>query len=322
MTSSFMQLRIEPLQRSNRVQSTLMVVGMVLILGICGFVMSGWAGLAGALAVAVVILLTSARVSPPVVLRGYKAVPLAAAQAPGLVQALAALTRRAGLSSMPKLYYVPSKVLNAFAVGRGEEASIALTDGLLRQLSEREIIGVLAHELSHIRHNDLFVMGLADAFSRVTTLVGQVGQVMVLLAIPSLFMGYAFPWLPALVLLAAPAANALLQLALSRSREHEADFGAAQLTGDPIGLAMALQKIEGVHGNWFEKVLMPGRREASPALLRTHPKTQDRVQRLQAYAEQQFPQAVATSLLSPQPLMRLPTGAVRKPRWHLTSFWY
>ena len=153
-----------------------------------------WIGLFGALALALFILLSSARVSPLVVLRGYKAKPISSSQAPGLMQALAGLTRRANLVHMPKLYYVPSSTLNAFAVGRGEDASIALTDGLLRKLSEREIVAVLAHELSHIRHNDLFVMGLADAFGRVTAIIGQVGQVMLLLAIPSLFMGYAFPW--------------------------------------------------------------------------------------------------------------------------------
>lgn len=317
-----MSIPAAPLQRSNRVQSVLMVLGMVLILGVCGFVMSGLFGLFAALVLALFILLASARVSPEVVLRGYKARPIAAAQAPGLLQALAGLTQRAGLKHLPKLYYVPSKTLNAFAVGQGEDASIALTDGLLRALSEREVTAVLAHELSHIRHNDLFVMGLADAFSRVTAIVGQVGQVMVLLAIPSLFMGYAFPWVPALVLLCAPAANALLQLALSRSREHEADYGAAQLTGDPLGLAMALRKIEGVHGNWFEKVLLPGRREAAPALLRTHPKTEDRLLRLQAYAQAQFPAAAATSLLSQIPLVSLPTATLGEPRWHINSFWY
>ena len=322
MPTASQQLPEAVLHRSNRVQSALMVVGMVLILGVCGLVMSGLPGLVGASVIALVILVTSARVSPQVVLRGYKAVPLDAARAPGLVQALAALARRAGIPNVPKLYYVPSKMLNAFAVGRGEQASIALTDGLLRQLSEREVVAVLAHELSHILHNDLFVMGLADAFSRVTAIIGQVGQVLVLLAIPSLLLGVSVPWLPALVLLAAPAANALLQLALSRSREYEADYGAAQITGDPLGLAMALRKIEGVHGNWFEKVLMPGRREPAPALLRTHPKTQDRLQRLQAYAAQLYPESVATSLLSPQPLLRMPTGALREPCWHFSSFWY
>ena len=313
---------VTQLERSNRLQSLLMVLGMVLILGVCGYVMSGWIGLFGALALALFILLSSARVSPLVVLRGYKAKPISSSQAPGLMQALAGLTRRANLVHMPKLYYVPSSTLNAFAVGRGEDASIALTDGLLRKLSEREIVAVLAHELSHIRHNDLFVMGLADAFGRVTAIIGQVGQVMLLLAIPSLFMGYAFPWVPALVLLGAPAANALLQLALSRSREHEADYGAAQLTGDPLGLATALRKIEAVQGNWFEKVLMPGRHEPAPALLRTHPKTEDRVQRLLAYSQSQFPPAVATSLLSQQRLHAMPRVVLRAPRWHLNSFWY
>jgi heat shock protein HtpX len=151
------------------------------------------------------------------------------------------------LPATPVPHYVPSAVVNAFATGSKQEASIALTDGLLRSLSPRELAGVLAHEVAHIANEDLRVMGLADSVSRLTCLLALMGQIAILLSLPALLVGAAEVYWPGLLLLAASPQLALLaQLGLSRVREFDADRLAAELTGDPQGLASALAKIERV----------------------------------------------------------------------------
>jgi heat shock protein HtpX len=109
--------------------------------------------------------------SPWWVMRLYGARPIEPNRTPALWNVLQRLAERAELPHVPRLYYVPSGLLNAFAVGSRDQAAIAVSDGLLRKLDLREVAGVLAHEVSHIRSNDLWVMGLADMFSRTTNLL-------------------------------------------------------------------------------------------------------------------------------------------------------
>jgi len=218
---------------------------------------------------------------------------------------------------------VPSEMMNAFAVGRGEHAVVAVTHGLLEHMNNRELGGVLAHEISHIKHKDLAVMGLADIFSRMTTTMGNVGQLMVLLSIPAILLGKGplLPWPVVLVMLIAPMVSGMLQLALSRSREFEADFGAAQITGDPNALASALRKIDHARTSWLQKMLLPGRKIPEPALLRTHPPTEDRIARLTELSGTKLPPLVEI----PEIEFSAPTPqeAMRRPRWHiLTGLWY
>jgi heat shock protein HtpX len=130
-------------------------------------------------------------------------------------------------------------------------AAIALTDGLLRSLTPRELTGVLGHEIAHIANDDLRVMGLADSISRLTHLMALLGQITILFSVPALLLGIVQVSWPALLLLAAAPQLALLaQLGLSRVREFDADRLAAELTGDPHGLASALAKIERVSHSW------------------------------------------------------------------------
>jgi len=307
-------------ERTNRFQSVLMVVAMAAIMGGCGFALGGTIGLLIALLVAVMTIIGAGRVTADLVLRMYKASPLSREQVPGLMEIFDTLVERAGLQHYPRLYYVPSKMINAFATGRNENVSVAVTDGLLRNLSPREIAGVLAHEISHIKHRDVFVMSLADAFSRVTTLIGQAGMIMLWCAIPAILLGLKITIIGALVLILAPTASTLLQLALSRSREYEADLGAARITGDPIGLAMSLKKIEHAHTGWFEKILLPGRKSPEPAMLRTHPHTEDRIARLTELAGT----SEALRLPEPNNLVQSvqPRVRIRHPRWHINGLWY
>ncbi|GAB7416710.1 zinc metalloprotease HtpX [Enterobacter asburiae] len=221
------------------------------------------------------------------------------------------------LPATPVPHYVPSAVVNAFATGSKQEASIALTDGLLRSLSPRELAGVLAHEVAHITNEDLRIMGLADSVSRLTCLLALMGQIAILLSLPALLVGAAEVYWPGLLLLAASPQLALLaQLGLSRVREFDADRLAAELTGDPQGLASALAKIERVSRSW-RAWLWPGWGNPEPSCLRTRPATQERIARLLTLA---LGPASALPLRAPH---FLPESALatRPPRWRPSGLW-
>lgn len=277
-------------RRHNLRQSVVLLGGMAALLAAVGELLAGRAGALTALVMALAIGLLGSRISPALVLRLFQARPIPYEQAPDLYRLLAELARRAGLPRVPLLHHMPSPVMNAFSVGGPKAAAIGLTDGLLRGLSPRELTGVLAHEVSHLRHNDVWVMGLSDVVSRLTRAFSLVGQLALLINLPLVLMGKVHvPFLPLLLLIFAPALSALLQLGLSRTREHEADLGAADLTGDPEGLAQALVRMERVQSGWLGHVLFPGRRSPEPSLLRTHPLTEERVRRLKSLAARRPP---------------------------------
>jgi heat shock protein HtpX len=183
-------------KRRNRAQSLLLLGGMVALLSACGWILSGPEGVVWALIAGSLSLLFSPRVSPGLVLRLYRARPIHPAELPSVYDLLARVCERAGLDRVPVLYYVPSRMLNAFAVGRREEAVIALTNGLLRHLSLRELAGVLAHEISHVRNNDLWIMGLADAIGRLTSVMSFFGMMLLFFNLPYLLAeAERVPWL-------------------------------------------------------------------------------------------------------------------------------
>lgn len=272
----------------NALQSVLLVAAMAGLLGLLGWVVAETQGLIVAIVACLLVALLGPRISPRLVLRMYRAGVIRAQQAPRLYAILQELSRRAGLSRMPQLYYIPSPMLNAFAVGDRDNAAIAMTDGLLRNLDERELTGVLAHELSHVRHNDMWVMNLADIIGRMTVALSQFGLFMLFFGLPLVLLGAIDISLPmVLLLIFAPTLTALLQLALSRTREYDADLGAVELTGDLPGMIAALRKLERRQGGWMERIFMPGRRQPEPALLRTHPQTEERIARLRELAPRQ-----------------------------------
>jgi heat shock protein HtpX len=307
----------------NWLQSLGLLAGMVLVLATVGWLLGGaelmlWAGAAG-----VVVLLLAPRMSPRLILHMYRARALAPQDAPQLHALLLELARRAGLEHPPALYYVPSRALNAFTVGRRDEAAVALTDGMLRGFSLRELAGVLAHEISHVRNNDMWVMGLADLATRLTGLLALAGQLLLLvgLLLSAVTEKVQVPWLAIAVLVFAPTVSALLQLALSRTRELDADLDAAVLTGDPQGLASALLKLEHQGVGLAGRILLPGRRDPVPSVLRSHPHTHTRVQRLLALA----PARGAAPLPAVEEAVRLPEHypvVLRLPRRHLGGVWH
>jgi len=203
-------------------------------------------------------------------------------EAPGLTEAVGDMARRAGLSAPPAIYLVPLPVPQAFATFSGGRAAIGVSPSLLRTLTPKEVLGVLAHELSHVEHRDLWVMRLAETVRRLTRTMSTVGMLMLFFSLPMMWLaGIEVPLSAVVLLVAAPWAVGMLSLALSRSRELDADVGAVRLTSEPLALASALRKIESMSRPWWAGFLAM----EVPLWLRTHPSTEERVKRLEAMVD-------------------------------------
>ncbi len=315
---------LSPLDRSsapgyrlrNALQTVLLLGGMIALLAACGWIVAGTTGLIWSAIFGGLGLTLSARVSPQLALRMMGGEPLPRGEVPEVHQIIAILTRRAELPAPPQLYFISSPVMTAFSIGNRDEAAIALSSGLIRGLTLREIAGVLAHEISHVRHNDPWIMALANIVRSLTGTMSFLGILLLFLNLPLMMTGAApVPWLLVLLLTFAPTIGALLQLALSRTREFEADLDAAGLTGDPAGLAAALEKLDRQEGQYWEAMIPGGRRGAIPTLLRSHPKTEERVARLLAL-KHQAPAAPWVDVPEPGPRRRtIVPESRRRRRW-------
>lgn len=271
----------------DHLRSMLLLAGMVFLLGLLGWLLAGVSGMVGSLLVGVFIVMSAPHFTPQFILRLLRAKVLLPEDAPRLYEVVAILSNRAEIKKPPILYYVPGSVINAFTTGLKERAVIVLSDGMLRQLNIRELTGVLAHEISHISHNDLFVMLIADIISRIISVMSMTGYVLILVYMPQfILMDINIPWMLLIVLITAPTFSLLMELALSRVHEFNADIEAAKLTDDPLALASALEKIEYYQGGWIERILMPYRRMREPVLFRSHPLIIERVKRLKQLASQ------------------------------------
>jgi heat shock protein HtpX len=286
----------------NVVQAVLLLGGLVLVAGLLVWVLFGPRGLLWVLGIGVVLGLLRPRVPTQSLLSMYGAVPLGPAQAPELFRIVQALGQRAGLARMPALYYVPSRIPNAFAVGHGQDAAIAVSDGLLRSLSSREVAAVLAHEVSHIRSGDTTVMSLSDTIGRFVQGLAYVGVLSIVVTLPVMLSGHGRLLLLSVVLIALPTLVTLLQLAFSRSREYEADLEGATLIGDPEALASALASLERSSGRVWERLMVRRGRVPDPLLLRTHPATADRIRRLRALAPEEPHRQLGDERPAPPPM--------------------
>lgn len=309
---------------ANRLQSALLLLLMGGFLGLVGWLLLGVDGLLILAPLGIVLLLFNRGSMPWLIMRMYGAVRLSPDQAPLLHAALVELSGRAGLARIPSLYYIPSRIINAFAMGHRDEAAIAVSDGLLRALDSREVVAVLAHELSHVRNNDIRVMGVADLFSRLTSLLSLFGLLLLVVNLPLLLLGgVVVNWFAILILIFAPNLSALAQMGLSRTREYDADLNAVNLTGDPEGLARALVKIERGGGNLLERILLPGRRVPEPSLLRSHPPTEERVKRLMQLDLSHRPApSMMRSRRGELPEFMVDALSQRTPRWRITGLWH
>lgn len=229
-------------------------------------------------------------------LMSYRAQPLAREEAPELYDLVGSLAAKAEIP-MPKLFVVPTKSPNAFATGRDpEHATVAVTQGILELLSRDELAGVLAHELTHIRNRDTLTQAVAGTIAGAITFLGR------MLSFGALYgpvtrdsRQNANPLGILFLILVAPIAAGLIQLAISRTREFAADAGAAEITDNPLGLANALKKLETIatqipmNGNPAMSPLLiinPMSKEGLQSLFRTHPTTEERIRRLQEISQQ------------------------------------
>jgi heat shock protein HtpX len=306
----------------NVLHSMLLLGAMLFMFAVTGLLLGGLFGLGLALGFGSVLFLVSHLASSKLLLHLYSARPLELNEAPELYRLVEALAARADLDVVPLLYYVPSRVMNAFVLGSRKAPILGVTDGLLRGMNRREMTGVLAHEIGHIVRCDLRVMRIADVITRLTSLFATFGQILLFLNLPLLLTGVVAVYLPAILLMIfAPMINALLQLALSRTREFDADLEAARITGDPEGLALALQKLDYQSGGIWQTILFPGRKKPEPSLLRTHPDTADRINRLMSlvdvyrpvFVDQPFEREILANSID---------EVFRRPRWRIGGIWY
>jgi heat shock protein HtpX len=262
----------------NRLQTLVILLAMAGLLAGAGALVAGGAGALWALVLGVAFALFAPRAPTAVLMNSSGARALSREEAPRLIGLVEELSERAGIARVPTVYLSPRPEINAFALGWGDDVAVGVTHGALEVLELDELAGVLAHEIAHIRHGDVFLMMLADVFSRMTNAMATVGKLAFLIALPLVLMGVVeVAWISLVVLITAPLVSVLLRFALSRSREHDADATAARLTGDPKALARALVKIERQSLNPLRLAFGIRPPTESPELLRSHPHTRDRV---------------------------------------------
>ncbi|MCC6729515.1 MAG: zinc metalloprotease HtpX [Chthonomonadales bacterium] len=283
----------------NTLKTGILMAGLFGLFMVLGRVFGGTAGLLLGFAFALATNFFAYWFSDRVALSMSGAKAVDEAQAPGLYRMVRRLAQSAGLP-MPSVHIIPSAQPNAFATGRDpNHAAVAVTEGLLRSLDEEELEGVLAHELAHVQHRDILISSIAATFAGAITLLVHVLQ------IGMLFGGLGRsgddgegtnPLAALAAIIFAPLAAMVIQLAISRSREYEADRGGAIMSGKPLALASALRRIEHAveqrpmqvspaSSHMFIINPLGGDAVRSlAALFRTHPLTEERIARLQAMA--------------------------------------
>ena len=310
---------------TNRFHSILLILAMAALLCVVGFLTFGLFGFVISIAFTAISALWGQRVSTAWIMKMYKAREIHPQQAPAIYSAFKELAERAELKYIPKLYYIPTRMPNAFATGHKKSSAVAVTDGIIRMMNPRELNGILGHELAHLMHRDTKVMALADTMGRITSTASRIGFFMIFLSGISAILNQAFEtyYLYAFaILFFSPTIMVLMQLALSRSREFNADLGAVQLTGDSIGLASALQKLERLNqrGGFWQRILRPGQKRAQPALLRTHPPSDERIKRLMEHADQSQFEPPRIPQNQGRRLVAVPMQRVRRrPKYRITS---
>src|ERR1700752_3903687 len=230
----------------NTFKTAFLLVGMTLLLMFIGGYFGGQRGMFTALLIAGVMNFVSYFFSDKIALATYRAQPATREQLPRVYQVVERLTQKAGLP-MPKIYVIPTDSPNAFATGRNpQHASVAVTQGILDLLNDEELEGVLAHELGHVNNRDILISSVAATVAGAITMLASMGR------FAMIFGGMGGDrddrrggGLGALLMLIlAPIAASLIQLAVSRSREYQADATGAHFTGNPYALASALGKLD------------------------------------------------------------------------------
>lgn len=281
----------------NWLKTTILMAAIVALFGMVGAALGGASGMMIALMLAAAMNVYAYWFSDKAVLKMYGAQEIAADnnQFSSYYQLVKSLAENAQLP-MPKVYVINEAQPNAFATGRNpENAAVAATVGILQMLSERELRGVMAHELAHVKNRDTLISTISATVAGAISSIAQFGM---------LFGGgrnetgerNINPIIGILLMLVAPLAASLIQMAISRSREFEADRGGAEISRDPKALASALEKIHNyahqipnqtaeAHPETGQMMIInPLSGQSFDRLFSTHPKTEERVQKLMALA--------------------------------------
>src|SRR5579863_10096304 len=230
----------------NTFKTAFLLTALTLLLMFIGRYFGGENGMILALVVAVALNFGAYFFSDKIALAMYRAKPVRREELPRAYEIVERLTQRIGLP-MPKIYVIPTDSPNAFATGRNpSHASVAVTQGILQLLTDEELEGVLAHELGHVRNRDILISSIAATIAGAITMLASMGRWAMFFGgmggrddrdrgggLGALFM-----------LILAPIAASLIQLAVSRSREYQADATGAHFTGNPYALASALSKLD------------------------------------------------------------------------------
>ncbi|MBQ2219304.1 MAG: zinc metalloprotease HtpX [Elusimicrobia bacterium] len=274
----------------NSIKTFFLLLLMTIFFLFIGQLLGGVRGMQIALILAIITNFISYFFSDSMVLAAYRAKPVSQEQDPRLHSIVSELAMEAKIP-VPKIYKINTNMPNAFATGRNpQHAAVAVTEGILRILDDRELRGVLAHELAHVKNRDILISCIAATFA---------GAIMTLVRMGFLFSGgrndrnnsniiIAF-----LLMILAPVAASLIQMAISRSREYIADADGAKISGDPLALASALRKL--AYGNSRQQnnvsettahmfIVNPLTGKSLQGLFSTHPPIDERIKRLEAMA--------------------------------------
>ncbi|MBF0426728.1 MAG: zinc metalloprotease HtpX [Magnetococcales bacterium] len=280
----------------NVLKTTLLLAGMAALFMVIGHAMGGQRGMTMALMLAVVMNVGAYWFSDRMVLAMHNAQAVGPAEAPELYEIVEELARRAGLP-MPAVYVIEDDSPNAFATGRDpEHAAVAATTGIMRILTREELAGVMAHELGHVLHRDILISTIAATLGAAITWLAHMGMFFGGARSDEEEGGRGSFIGGILMAILAPLAATLIQMAISRAREYDADAAGAELSGNPLWLARALQKLEqGSQALPLESaqshpataqlfIVNPLTGGGIADLFSTHPPIEERVGRLRAMA--------------------------------------
>lgn len=285
----------------NGFKTFLLMLGMTLLLVWVGSMIGGRSGMVFAFIMAAVMNFVSYWFSDKIVLMMYGAKEIKENELPQVHEMVRRLTQQAGLP-MPRLYYVNTPMPNAFATGRNpQHAAVAVTSGILELLNDNELSGVIAHELSHVKNRDVLISTVAATIAGAIFMLARMAQW------AAIFGGSGRDrennnGLGLLVIaIIAPIAAMIIQMAISRSREYQADATGARISGNPLALAGALRKLTmGVQRNPVEVnpttahmfIVNPFSGKSLLTLFSTHPPLEERIKRLEKMADEMSPYKV------------------------------
>lgn len=307
----------------NIVEAAALVVALALLLGLALLSLIGLFAIPATIFALALIVALARYLAPTTMMWLYGAQPHESGNIVQMEELLAELAQRADLPRPPALYVVPSTLVSAFSFGTPDRAAIAVTEGLLRRMTMREVANILAHEISQIRDGNLFALTVADLVSRAAQLMYYAGLTLGAVNVWHLVTGdLLYSWWSIALLVLAPALLNLLQLALSRAHAFDIDRKAAMLTGDSLGLASAIARLDTSTGSVLDDVMppVPARRVAQPSMMRCPPPAQRRIARLHTFEAPPMP---ALDTAEGPRISLIGVGPIEmRPRYRWPGVWF